>query len=98
MKEITTTELQERLENGEQLNLVDVREADEVAAGMIPGAIHIPLGDVPVRMSELDSSKSYILICRSSGRSGRAQEFLADEGYDVTNMVGGMLEWEGATE
>ena len=51
-----------------------------------------------MRMSELDSSKSYIFICRSGGRSGRAQEFLADEGYDVTNMVGGMLEWEGATE
>jgi rhodanese-related sulfurtransferase len=98
MKEITTSELQERLEKGEQLNLVDVREVEEVAKGMIPGAIHIPLGDVPVRMSELDSSKSYILICRSSGRSGRAAEFLGDEGYDVTNMVGGMLEWEGATE
>jgi rhodanese-related sulfurtransferase len=98
MKEITTTELQERLEKGEQLNLVDVREADEVASGMIPGAIHIPLGDVPVRMNELDSAKPYILICRSSGRSGRAQEFLPDEGYDVTNMVGGMLEWVGATE
>ncbi|KAA0948584.1 rhodanese-like domain-containing protein [Sporosarcina sp. ANT_H38] len=98
MKEITTTELQQLLEQGEQLNLVDVREADEVATGMIPGAIHIPLGDVPVRMSELDSSKSYILVCRSSGRSGRAQEFLADEGYDVTNMVGGMLQWKGDTE
>jgi rhodanese-related sulfurtransferase len=98
MKEITTTELQERLEKGEQLNLVDVRESDEVASGMIPGAIHIPLGDVPVRMNELDSTTPYILICRSSGRSGRAQEFLADEGYDVTTMVGGMLELEGATE
>jgi rhodanese-related sulfurtransferase len=98
MKEITTTELQERLEKGEQFNLIDVREADEVAAGMIPGSKHIVLGDVPVRMDELDRSKSSILICRSGGRSGRAAEFLGDEGYDVTNMVGGMLEWEGATE
>ena len=98
MKEITTTELQERLEKGEQLNLVDVREADEVAEGIIPGAIHIPLGEVPERMGELDSSKPYIFICRSGGRSGRATEFLTDEGYDVTNMVGGMLAWEGNTE
>ncbi len=98
MKEITTIELQQLLEQGEQLNLIDVREADEVAQGIIPGAVHIPLGDVPERMGELDKSKSYIVICRSSGRSGRATEFLAEEGYDVTNMVGGMLQWEGATE
>lgn len=98
LKEITTTELQALLEKNEQLNLIDVREADEVAEGIIPGAVHIPLGDVPVRMDELDMEKPYILICRSGGRSGRAQEILADEGYDVTNMVGGMLAWEGATE
>ncbi|MEK5036674.1 rhodanese-like domain-containing protein [Sporosarcina sp. FSL K6-3457] len=98
MKEITTTELQQLLDQGEQLNLVDVREADEVAQGMIPGAVHIPLGEVVERLDELDKAKSYILICRSGGRSGRASEFLDGEGYDVTNMVGGMLEWAGATE
>ena len=76
MKEITTTELQQLLEQGEQLHLVDVRESDEVAQGMIPGAIHIPLGEVPERMDELDKAKSYIIICRSGGRSGRASEFL----------------------
>ena len=98
MKEMTTIELQNLLESGKQLNLVDVREADEVAEGMIPGAIHIPLGDVAERISELDKSEAYILICRSSGRSGRAAQFLEAEGYDVTNMVGGMLEWQGKTE
>ncbi|MCZ2259281.1 rhodanese-like domain-containing protein [Sporosarcina sp. G11-34] len=98
MKEITTTEVQELLNKGEQLNLVDVREADEVAEGIIPGAIHIPLGDVAARISEFDKSKAYVVICRSGGRSGRATEFLTEEGYDATNMVGGMLEWEGQTE
>lgn len=98
MKEITTSELQELLEKGGNLNLIDVREADEVAEGMIPSAIHIPLGEVAARMGELDKSKAYIMICRSGGRSGRATDFLTEEGYDVTNMVGGMLEWEGATE
>lgn len=98
MKEITTTELQQLLEQGQQPNLVDVRELDEVAQGMIPGAVHIPLGEVPERLSEFDKSKSYIIICRSGGRSGRASAFLDAEGYDVTNMVGGMLEWAGATE
>ena len=98
MKEITTTELQQLLEQGKQLNLVDVRELDEVAQGMIPGAVHIPLGEVPDRLDELDKAMPYILICRSGGRSGRASAFLDAEGYDITNMVGGMLEWEGATE
>lgn len=98
MKEITAEKLQERIGNGEVLHLIDVREADEVAEGMIPGAVHIPLGEVAERVNELDKSKAYILICRSGGRSGNATEFLEEQGYDATNMVGGMLDWDGATE
>jgi len=98
MKEITTAELEQKLENGETLHMIDVREDDEVAAGMIPGAIHIPLGEVPERLEELDKATPYILICRSGGRSGRAAEFLQAQGYDVTNMVGGMLNWQGEVE
>lgn len=98
MKEITPVEVQELLESGQALNLIDVREADEVAEGMIPGAIHIPLGEVAERTNEFDQAKPYIMICRSGGRSGRATAFLTEQGYDVTNMTGGMLEWNGATE
>ena len=98
MKEITPINVNAKLENGEALNLIDVREADEVAEGMIPGAVHIPLGDVEARAGELDKARAYIMICRSGGRSGRATELLEAEGYDVTNMTGGMLAWEGATE
>lgn len=98
MKEITPVEVKELLESGKQLNLVDVRESDEVAEGMIPGAIHIPLGDVEARVGELDKSKPYILICRSGGRSGRATDFLGGAGYNATNMTGGMLEWNGETK
>lgn len=98
MKEITAEKLQERINNGETLHLIDVREAEEVAEGTIPGAVHIPLGEVPERVNELDKSKSYIIICRSGGRSGNATDFLEAQGYDATNMVGGMLDWDGATE
>ncbi|HEX5563595.1 MAG TPA: rhodanese-like domain-containing protein [Sporosarcina sp.] len=98
MKEITTAELQKKLENGETLHLIDVREDDEVAAGMIPGAVHIPLGEVPEHLDELDKTTPYVIICRSGGRSGRAAEFLEAQGYDVTNMVGGMLDWQGNVE
>ncbi|WOV87257.1 rhodanese-like domain-containing protein [Sporosarcina oncorhynchi] len=95
MKEITTTELQAKLENGETVHMIDVREDEEVAEGIIEGAVHIPLGEIPNRMEELDKQTPYVMICRSGGRSGRATEFLSGNGYNVTNMTGGMLEWSG---
>ncbi|PIC70393.1 rhodanese [Sporosarcina sp. P16b] len=98
LKELTAKEVQEQLESGKELNIIDVREDDEVAEGMIPGAEHIALGNLPVEMHNLNAEISYILVCRSGGRSGRAQELMADEGFDVTNMVGGMLAWEGQTK
>lgn len=98
MKEITPVEVKELLESGKALNLIDVREADEVAEGIIPGAIHVPLGEVAERTNEFDKAQAYIMICRSGGRSGRATAFLEEQGYDVTNMTGGMLEWDGETE
>jgi len=98
MKEITPQEVQERLENGEKLNLIDVREVDEVQAGHIPGITHIPLGLLEFRTQELDKNNSYIMVCRSGGRSGKATEFLQSQGFDVTNMSGGMLAWEGKVE
>lgn len=98
MKEITPQEVQERLENGEKLNLIDVREVDEVQAGHIPGITHIPLGLLEFRAHELDKNNPYIMVCRSGGRSGKATEFLQSQGFDVTNMSGGMLAWEGEVE
>lgn len=95
MKEITTTELQNKLKEGQSLHLIDVREAEEVAAGMIPGTVHIPMGEVVERLSEFNKNEPYIFICRSGNRSGQVTAYLEQEGYDVTNMVGGMLEWEG---
>ena len=98
MNEITPQEVQQRLENGESLNLIDVREVEEVQAGHIPGITHIPLGLLEFRTHELDNNKPYIMVCRSGGRSGKATEFLQSQGYDVTNMSGGMLAWEGKVE
>ncbi|MGM9988933.1 MAG: rhodanese-like domain-containing protein [Bacillaceae bacterium] len=98
MKQISTAEVNELLTAGKQLNLIDVREVDEVAQGKIPGIIHIPLGLVEFRMHELDKSKEYIMVCRSGGRSGQATQFLASQGFNVTNMTGGMLAWEGKIE
>ncbi|MDH5163042.1 rhodanese-like domain-containing protein [Heyndrickxia oleronia] len=98
MKQISTTEVKQLLESGKSLNLIDVREVDEVKEGKIPGVINIPLGLLEARMHELDKSKEYIMVCRSGGRSGRATQFLESWGYQVINMSGGMLDWNGETE
>ncbi|WP_449621385.1 rhodanese-like domain-containing protein [Robertmurraya sp. Marseille-Q9965] len=92
---ITTEELEKKIENGEELNLIDVREDEEVAEGMIPGAKHIRMNDIPARLDELDKDKEYIFICRSSRRSENVCYYLQDQGYKVRNMVGGMLDWKG---
>ncbi|WP_075526822.1 rhodanese-like domain-containing protein [Sporosarcina ureilytica] len=98
MKEISTKEVLQKLNDGEKLNMVDVREEEEVALGMVPGAQHIPLGEIPARLDELDKDTQYVMICRSGGRSGNACNFLSEQGYDVMNMTGGMLDWEGEVE
>ena len=98
MKEISAKEVQQRIENVEKLNLIDVREVAEVKVGQIPGITHIPLGLLEFRTHELDKSKPYIMVCHSGGRSGKATQYLEGQGFDVTNMTGGMLSWEGKVE
>jgi rhodanese-related sulfurtransferase len=77
--------------------IVDVREADEWAAGHAPNAVHIPLSDLPARLGELpDSDDTIPVVCRSGGRSGRAVQWLAQQGFDVANVEGGMRAWHSA--
>lgn len=74
--------------------MIDVREADEWAAGHAVGAVHIPMGDVPARLGEFpDTDDSLPVICRSGGRSGRAVQWLVQQGFDVVNVEDGMLAW-----
>ena len=98
MKEISPRELEQQLAEGKVLNIIDVRETDEVAQGKIPGAVNIPLGLIEFRMNELDKKKEYVMVCRSGGRSGRACQFLDSYGFKTVNMAGGMLAWEGKTD
>ncbi|MCZ8520260.1 MULTISPECIES: rhodanese-like domain-containing protein [Paenibacillus] len=95
MQTITPEELKRRLDSGEKLDIVDVREDEEVASGMIPGAIHIPLMTLPERMGEIPQRGETVLVCRSGNRSGRAYEYLQAQGLQgLKNMSGGMLAWE----
>lgn len=98
IKTITPEELQQWLDEKRDVDLVDVREAEEFAEGKIPQAKHIRLSEIPERLQEFSKTKTTILICRSGNRSGRACEYLQPLGYDVVNLVGGMLEWEGERE
>jgi rhodanese-related sulfurtransferase len=98
MKELTAKEVEVLLTSGTSLNIIDVREVEEVAAGKIPGAVNIHLGLIEFHMHELDKSTEYIMVCRSGGRSGRAAQFLESRGFQVINMTGGMLAWEGNVE
>ncbi|MFD1040226.1 rhodanese-like domain-containing protein [Virgibacillus byunsanensis] len=98
MKEITAKDLASKLKDSENVSIIDVREDEEVAQGKIPGAKHIPLGQIPERLNEIDKEKHHFMVCRSGGRSGNACSFLSEQGYDVTNMAGGMLDWEDKVE
>ena len=77
--------------------IVDVREPDEWDEGHIPGAIHIPLGDLAARLGELDPTRPVIAVCRSGQRSLLAAEELGAVGFgDAVSLAGGMIAWHEA--
>ena len=98
MNELTAKEVEQLLNEGKNLNLIDVREEYEVSMGKIPGAVNIPLGLIDSSLDELDKGKEYIMVCRSGARSGSATRYLESLGFQVSNMRGGMLSWTGAVE
>ena len=98
MEQINPNEVEALLKGNLPINIIDVRESEEVNAGKIPTAMHIPLGLVEFKMQDLDKSIEYIMVCRSGGRSSKAATLLEDHGFKVINMIGGMLEWNGPTE
>lgn len=97
MKSITADELNQKVGSGETVHIIDVREKDEVAQGMIPNAHHIPLGELPERTGELDAEKEYYVVCQAGGRSAKAAEYLESNGFHPVNVEGGMSSWRGVT-
>ena len=95
MEEITPTELKQRLDNGDDIQIVDVREDNEVAIGRLPNSIHIPVGQILNRMSEIDPSRETVVHCKMGGRSARAIEALKHSGFQgkLINLKGGILRW-----
>ncbi|PYY03083.1 MAG: molybdenum cofactor biosynthesis protein MoeB [Acidobacteria bacterium] len=91
--EIQPEELKRRLDAGEDIYILDVREPHEYQICNLNGHL-IPLGDLPKRMNELDSSREIVAHCRSGVRSGKAVDFLRQAGFrKVKNLAGGILAW-----
>ena len=92
--EISADELHAMMQGESKPLLIDVRTRDEIAKGIIPGAIHIPLSQLELRAHELDSDEPLVFYCHSGIRSAQAGSFLAHHGRDnVFNLRGGILAW-----
>jgi rhodanese-related sulfurtransferase len=76
--------------------LLDVREPDEWTAGHVPGAVHIPLGQLNTRSAEIPQDETIYVICRSGVRSARVVDALAGAGWRAINVAGGMQDWAAA--
>jgi len=92
--EISALELKARIDRGDDLVIVDVREPQEYQINRIAGSILMPLGDVPKRVNELDPDREHVIQCRSGVRSAKAADFLRSVGFArVLNLKGGILDW-----
>lgn len=91
---ISVKQLKSRLDNGEQLVIIDVREAHERDISALDVAIHIPKGEVRQRLSEIPHNVPVVVHCRTGGRSGEVVKWLMEEGYtNVVNLAGGINAW-----
>jgi sulfur-carrier protein adenylyltransferase/sulfurtransferase len=92
--EITSVELKRRLDRGDALRIVDVREPNEYQINRIAGSTLIPLGDIPKRHTELNPDDEIVVHCKMGGRSAKAADFLRSVGFKrVLNLKGGILDW-----
>ena len=83
-------------EFGPSTVLLDVRENDEWQRGHAAAAQHIPMGEVPSRVGEIDRSATLYVVCKAGGRSAKVAQFLARDGFEPINVDGGMLAWAAA--
>jgi adenylyltransferase/sulfurtransferase len=100
MQEIGATELKQRLDNGDDIQIIDVREDVEVAVAKIPNSIHIPLAQVLDRSSEIDPNRETVVHCKMGGRSARAIDALKRSGFSgkLSNLKGGITAWSNEVD
>ncbi|HEY0322207.1 MAG TPA: rhodanese-like domain-containing protein [Pyrinomonadaceae bacterium] len=100
MTEITATELKERLDRGDDLQIIDVREPNEYEVARIPDSKLIPLKDVLNRMGEIDPERETVVHCKMGGRSARAIDALRRAGFQgkLLNLKGGITAWSNEVD
>jgi rhodanese-related sulfurtransferase len=92
--EIEPVELKARRERGDKVVVLDVREPEEIAIARFPDATHIPMGDIPSRLSELDPGAEWVVVCHHGVRSAQVAMYLARMGFErVSNLSGGIDAW-----
>jgi molybdopterin/thiamine biosynthesis adenylyltransferase/rhodanese-related sulfurtransferase len=93
-REITALELKRRMDAGEPVFVLDVREVNEFQINRIPGSTLIPLGEIPRRYQEIERDQEIVALCKMGARSAKAADFLRSVGFSrVKNLKGGILEW-----
>ena len=100
MEEITATELKQRLDKGDDIQIIDVREPHEYQIGQIPDSHLIPLGQVLTRMDEIDPNRETVVHCKMGGRSAKAIDALQRAGFTgrLINLKGGITAWSNEVD
>ncbi|HEY6419028.1 MAG TPA: rhodanese-like domain-containing protein [Candidatus Binataceae bacterium] len=94
LREIEPPELKARIDRGERVFILDVREPEELALAPFPGATHIAMGDVPARLQELDPDRETVVVCHHGIRSAQVAMYLIRMGFEqVKNLAGGIDAW-----
>jgi rhodanese-related sulfurtransferase len=92
--ELSPHELKRRIERGESPLILDVREPEEIAIAAFPGARHIPMGDIPSQINELDPEADWVIVCHHGIRSANVALYLLRMGFErVANLSGGIDAW-----
>jgi rhodanese-related sulfurtransferase len=92
--QVTPLEFRARVEAGNAVTLLDVREAWELAIARVEGAVHMPMGEVPERIGELAPEHEIVVMCHAGGRSAQVVRFLQQRGFEnAFNLAGGILAW-----
>ena len=95
IKELDAQALDDLLQQGQTIRLLDVRSIAEMNRGMLPNAEKLPLHTLPVRLNEISNDETVVLYCRSGARSAQGVGFMAAQGYDnVYNLRGGVIAWQ----
>ncbi len=93
ISEITAAEYLQRRKQGDSLTLLDVREDWEMSVASVQPVVHIPMAQVQARLSELDRNTEIVVLCRSGRRSLEVAKLLQLNGFQASNLAGGILAW-----